>query len=261
MPSPFPGMNPYFEQPGIWRGFHTAFLVNLMSALSPRIAPQYHVEIEESLYVDHPRPGDRTLFAVGDVARAESEEPTAPFADDSGTALATRPRTKPVPATVPLALRKKHRWLTIRDTQDREVITVIEVLSPTNKSSSTDRAQYARKRLRILRSNANLVEIDLLRGGEPMPMNGVPECDYRIMVARRGQRPNVDVWPVGLRETLPEIPIPLAGTDPDVWLDLKPVLDAVYDGGAYRSRLYDQPPDPPLTGEDQAWAAGLVKVG
>ena len=69
------------------------------------------------------------------------------------------------------------------------------------------------------------------------------------------------VWPVGLREPLPEIPIPLAGDDPDVWLDLKPILDAVYDGGAYRYRLYDSPPDPPLLGDDAAWATALEGVG
>lgn len=69
------------------------------------------------------------------------------------------------------------------------------------------------------------------------------------------------MWPVGLREPLPEIPIPLAGDDPDVWLDLKPILDAVYDGGAYRYRLYDSPPDPPLLGDDAAWATALEGVG
>jgi len=141
------------------------------------------------------------------------------------------------------------------------VVTVLEVLSPTNKTSTDDRAQYLRRRMRVLRSKVNLVEIDLLRGGEPMPMNGVPDCDYRILVARRGRRPNVDVWPFDLRDPIPEIPIPLAGDDPDVWLELKPILNAVYDGGAYRYRLYDHPPDPPLTDEDAAWATKLATKG
>jgi hypothetical protein len=237
MPSPFSGMNPYFEQPGLWRGFHTAFIVNVMNALSPRIAPQYHVEIEESRFIAYPT----------------SESADHPYI--VGESLA------PISTTIPLGRYRKHRWLTIRDTQNREVVTVLEVLSPTNKTSADDRAHYLRQRRRMLRGNAHLVEIDLLRGGDPMPMNGVPDSDYRILVARRGKRPNVDVWPFDLRDPIPEIPIPLAGDDPDVWLDLKPTLDAVYDGGAYRYRLYDHPPDPPLTGEDQAWAAGLVKVG
>jgi Protein of unknown function (DUF4058) len=260
MPSPFPGMNPYFEQPGIWRGFHGLLLGQLTFALNSRVTPRYHADYEESLYIDQPQPTDRTFFAVADVGVAEGDD--EPLRETGGgTAVAARPRANPVPATVTAGIKKKHRWLTIRDTQNREIVTVIEVLSPSNKTSTDDRAQYLRRRRKLLHSKVNLVEIDLLRGGEPMPMNGVPDCDYRIMVARRGRRPNVDVWPVGLRETLPEIPIPLAGTDPDVWLDLKPVLDAVYDGGAYRYRLYDHPPDPPLTVDDAAWATELVKAG
>ncbi len=260
MPSPFPGMNPYFEQPGIWRGFHGLLLGQLTFALNSRIAPRYHADYEESLYIDQPGPGDRTFFAVADVGVADTDSP-ARSSDTGGVAVAERPRVKPIPATVPAGLRRKHRWLTIRDTWNRTVVTVMEVLSPSNKSSTDDRAQYLRRRRKILRSTANLVEIDLLRGGEPMPLSEVPACDYRLLVARQGRRPNVDVWPVGVRETLPEIPIPLAGDDPDVWLDLKPLLDAVYDGGAYRYRLYDHPPDPPLAGDDAVWAEPFATAG
>jgi hypothetical protein len=242
MPSPFPGMNPYFEQPGVWRGFHTSFLVKLMDRLSTAADPRYFVSVEESLYIEHQRPRRRELFAVADAAVTEG---------DAGGAVVTAPVTARVPMG---AIKRKHRWLTVRDTASREVVTVIELLSPSNKAAGDDREQYLRKRLRILRSAAHLVEIDLLRGGERMPADDAPESDYRILVSRRPARPNAAVWPVGLRDPLPLVPIPLRTGEPELVADLKPLLDAVYDGATYRRRLYSSPPDPPLAPADADWA-------
>jgi len=256
MPSPFPGMNPYFEQPGLWRGFHNHLLSQLALAIAPRIAPRYLVEYEESLYIDSP-PGNGTLFAVADVA--VSQNPIAP--ESGGTATLAAPTSAPVTGRVRLgAIKRKHRWLTIRDSQDRRVVTVIEVLSPSNKSPGDDREQYLRKRRRILRSSAHLVEIDLLRGGQRMPVEDTPPSDYRVMVSRRPQRPDVQVWPIGVRQPLPPIPIPLHTGEPELTLDLKPLIDAVYDGGAYRHHLYQRSPEPPLAPPDADWAAEIART-
>jgi hypothetical protein len=257
MPSPFPGMNPYFEQPNLWRGIHGLILAQITFTLGPRLDPRYYVEYEESVYIDQPPAPRRRPFAVADVGVARGDTSAA-----GGTAtLATPTGTAPVTARVRIgAIKRKHRWLTIRDTQSREVVTVLEVLSPSNKRGE-DRGQYLRKRRHILRSAAHFVEIDLLRGGERMPTDDAPDSDYRILVSRQPERPDVQVWPVGLRQLLPPIPVPLRTGEPDVMLDLKPILDAVYDGGVYYNRVYASPPDPPLSPADADWARAFVPAG
>ena len=49
------------------------------------------------------------------------------------------------------------------------MVTVIELLSPWNKTPEAGLAEYLAKRTNVLYSTANLVELDLLRGGERLP--------------------------------------------------------------------------------------------
>ena len=100
-------------------------------------------------------------------------------------------------------------FLEIRDRVGRELITVVELLSPSNKRPGDDREQYLTNRREVLRSRAHLVEIDLLRGGAAMPVKNRPDCDYSILISRVQDRPYADFWPIGLRDRLPLIPIPL----------------------------------------------------
>lgn len=253
MPSPFPGMNPYLEQPHVWRGFHGAFIVHLQEAITPLVVPRYYVEYEESLYIDESGTGDR-LFAVADVAVAR---PGRGRSAGSRAAVAAAPVT----ATFPGVVRKKHRWLTIRDTQDRTVVAVIELLSPSNKVPGRDRERYLTKRRRVRRSSAHLIEIDLLRGGQRLPIRGLPACDYFVLLSRWQERPQVGVWPFGVRDELPTIPIPLRPGEPEPTIPLKPILDRVYDGAAYQYRIYDGEPDPPLSPDDAEWARQFVPAG
>lgn len=238
MPSPFPGMNPFFEQPGIWRGFHSLLLSQITFAISPHVTPRYFVNLEERHYFDY------------DTGTPSSDSPTA--------YLGTVP-PGPIIARIPRPIRRKHRWLTLRDSRNREVVTVIEILSPANKSGP-DRGQYLRKRRQILRGAAHLVEIDLLRGGERMPTDDAPESDYLILVSRQPRRPDVDVWPVGVRQPLPLVPIPLRTGEAEPLLDLKPLIDTVYDS-VYRHRLYAAPPDPPLSPADAEWCRPFLPAG
>jgi hypothetical protein len=240
-------MNPYFEQPGVWRGFHTSFIVRLMDAITPHAVPRYFVNIEQSIYIERDD-GGRELIGVADAAVGGGDRPPAGRATASATVAA------PVTGSVRVgAVKRKHRWLTLRDTATRQVITVIEVLSPSNKRGD-DRSAYLRKRRRILRSAAHLVEIDLLRGGPRMPVARVPASDYRVMVSRQPQRPDVQVWPIGLREPLPALPIPFRTGESEPLIALKPLIDEVYDKGGYQYQLYDAPPDPPLSPADADWA-------
>lgn len=252
MPSPFPGMNPYFERAGIWRGFHNRFLVYLQDAIAEVLDPHYYVEYEESLYIDDADERSR-LFAVADVTLVEKHEAEVEsHASDAFSApvMGTILRTSRV--------RRKRRWLTIRDAANRKIVTVIEMFSPSDKSPGRNRTRYLAKRERILDSSAHLVEIDFLRGGQRMPIQGLPASDYLIAVSRQWERPRVGLWPFDLRQPIAPLYVPLSKKADEFVLDLKPVLDRDHDGARYGSRIYDGPPEPPLSVENAAWAKGLI---
>ena len=91
-----------------------------------------------------------------------------------------------------------------------------------------------------------------------MPIEGLPPCDYCVMVSHTSERPRVGIWPIGLRDRLPVIPIPLRGDDPDLKLDLQEALHRVYDAAGYEDYIYLNEPKPPLAAEDNAWARSLI---
>ncbi len=140
----------------------------------------------------------------------------------------------------------------------RELITVVELLSPTNKRGGADREQYVAKREELVKSAAHFVEIDLLRGGRPMPVERRPRCDYSVLVSRAEARPWAGFWPVRLRQRLPIIPVPLLPGDPDARIDLQEILHHVYDATGYEDFIYAGQPDPPLSSKDAAWAGTFV---
>jgi hypothetical protein len=251
MPSPFPGMNPYFEQAAHWQDFHTEFLSALRRQLAPLVAPGYIVQLEEHLYIHDLPPEPRRSVSRADlsVTRAEATPAGRP-------ALGVLE----APAEVRLPAQDVERvpFLEVRDRRGRELVTVIELLSPSNKRSGEDREHYLAKRREVLRSPAHLVEIDLLRGWAPMPAEGRPDADYTVLVSRADRRPSADFWPVRLRDRLPVVPIPLRDPDVDARVDLQDVLHRAYDGPGYEHFIYAGAPEPPLTAGDSEWARGLV---
>jgi hypothetical protein len=169
---------------------------------------------------------------------------------------------EPVTVTTLLDDEVREPYLTVLERASGRVVTVIEVLSPTNKvAGSVGRAVYTAKRSEVLRSETNWVEIDLLREGVPVfAREGYPECEYLVHVSKRAGRPKGLVWPIRLHQRLPEIFVPLAGKDPDARLDLQPLLDTVYDRGPYAVKLnYRKDPVPPLPPDLAAWADGLLR--
>ena len=113
----------------------------------------------------------------------------------------------------------------------------------------------------VLASMSNLVEIDLLRAGDPMAIriagNG-HRTDYRIVVSRAHQRPRADVYLFGVRDTIPEFPIPLRHGEAEPTLPLNQVLHDLYDRAGYDLAIdYSQPAEPPLDEADAEWAAQI----
>ena len=176
-------------------------------------------------------------------------------ADDRGAALGIL--NAPAHVWVPEMDEERESFLTVRDRLSREIITVVELLSPTNKRPGENRRRYLAKRADLFSGTANLVEIDLLRGGKPMPADDRPDCIFSVLISRAGERPRAGFWPISLRDPLPVVPIPLRADTPDAQLDLRAVIDRVYDEAGYRYFLYEHPPAPPLNESDAEWADGL----
>jgi Protein of unknown function (DUF4058) len=247
MPSPFPGMNPYLEQAAHWQDFHLEFLTTVRRLLTPRVGPNYIVQLEEHVYIHDLPPEPRSSVGRADVSIARARPMEA--ADAALGVLEA-----PAEIDLPEQDEERIRFLEIRDRRGRELVTVIEVLSPSNKRLGEDRESYLSKRREILRSHAHLVEIDLLRGWTPMPMSNRPACDYSIMISRSERRPKAGFWAIALRDRLPVVPIPLRLEDGDVRIDLQEALNSAYDAAAYERYIYEEMPEPALSGVDAEWA-------
>jgi hypothetical protein len=152
----------------------------------------------------------------------------------------------------------------MRHVESDSLVTVIEVLSPTNKiRGSRGRASFMEKRQEIIAGPVHWVEIDLLRKGEPsVTRPALVPSDYRVLISRAGERSRARYWPLSVRQPLPTFGIPLRGTDSDVALDLSAVFHDAYDRGAYDISIdYRKEPDPPLAAEDRSWADELLRTG
>src|SRR5262249_48637859 len=145
--------------------------------------------------------------------------------------------------------------------QNQKVVTVIELVSPSNKAAGKGREAYLTKQAEVLGSKSHLVEIDLHRRGRHVL--SVPEAraaalqpyDYLVCVNRSPRRRRFELYSCSLRSRLPRIPLPLAEPDPDVPLDLQAALEQVYEDGDYMLRVkYEEPCVPPLEATDQQWA-------
>ena len=253
MPSPFPGMNPYLEQPDVWHDFHQAFTATIRAALTPQLRPHYVTKIDENVYVHELSPDQRLLLGRPDVAVSEGHGIRS-----GSVAVAAASQARAIGKLFPIADRVTESFIEIRDSEFRDLITVIELLSPTNKRIGPDREQYLAKRRLLLSANVHYVEIDLLRGDGRMPVEGLSDCNCCVLVSRSYQRPQVELWPLSLRESLPVIPIPLKPEHPDAVLDLQSSLHTQYDAAGYADYIYRGTPRPPLFSNDLEWAHQII---
>jgi len=155
-----------------------------------------------------------------------------------------------------------NRYVKVLDRARNRVVTVIEVLSPSNKTTGQDREAYLMKRNEYLGAGVNVVELDLLRGGQRMPWgeSQPPDASYYIMVSRNWEFPRAGVWPLSLRDTLPFIPIPLAENVAELVLPLQECFDAAYRKGRHADEIdYTQLPNPPLSEVDAPWARKRIE--
>ena len=257
MPSPFPGMNPYLEQAAAWPDFHQAYLTELRRQLTPEARGRYIVKLEEQVYLHDPFAEDRELLGRPDISLTSLPSSTIAAAE---TATAVAVAAAPAEAMVSNFDELRLGYIEIRDREEMRLITVIELLSPSNKRPGGDRLHYESKRKRLLAGPVHLIELDLLRQHPPMPFHRLPDSDYRVIVSRATARPRVAVWPLKLRDPLPTIPVPVKPEDADLTLDLMAAMHRTYDDAGYADYIYRHDPEPLLHPDDAKWAATLIEA-
>jgi hypothetical protein len=264
MPTPFPGMDPYLEESGLWPDVHHRLITVASDLLVEQLRPRYYVRIEDRVFISDEDDVGREVI-IPDLRVVEPNPPWNTTPAGSGLVSGGNGATatiEPVEATTLLDEEIREPRIEIIDRDQRSVVTVIEIISPTNKvRGSRGRANYEEKRHEVMRSPSHWVEIDLLRGGSPITARELlPPHDYLVHVSRVSRRPRGLVWPIPLDRRLPVISVPLRGNDPDARLDLQAVLNTAYDRAAYDLQLdYRAEPRPPLRPEQADWAAALLR--
>ena len=250
MHNPFPGMNPYLERPQLWHQVHNRLIVAIADDLTPQIVPQYRVSIEERVYTSV---DDTLVVGIADVAVQSRKTAT-------GATLTTPRLSEPIKVRVPMPEQATERFLEVRATATAEVISIIEILSPKNKRSGEGREAYESKREKILGSATNLVEIDLLRQGKPMPILGSAGSGYNILVSRKWQRPDADLYVFGLKDPMPAFPVPLRQGELEPVVDLQELLNEVYTRARFDLAIDYSQPVKSLSPEETAWVAEILSA-
>ncbi|NEQ22682.1 MAG: DUF4058 family protein [Microcoleus sp. SIO2G3] len=256
MPSPFPGIDPYLEHPDLWPGVHHWLIIEIARLLSPQLRPKYRVAVEVRMYETS---GENSLL-VGIPDVTVKQRLTATNSTMTNVAVATQ-TAQPTQVTIPVPEIIKEGYLEVREVGTEAVVTTIEILSPTNKRSGKGRQMYEEKRHQVLGSRTHLVEIDLLRMGEPLPFFGNNiESHYRILVCRGNSRPYADLYAFNLQDVIPSFPLPLRAGDTEPVVDLQMLINGVYDISGYDLVIdYNREPVPPLAEPEAVWADALLR--
>lgn len=255
MPSPFPGMNPYLEHPELFPGVHHSLISEIAKLLTPQLRPKYRVAVEVRMY--NTTDDSSLIVGIPDVT-IKSRQTTKDLTINN---VAVAIQTQPIKVKVPVPVTVKEGYLEVREVGTDILVTTIEILSPTNKRAGKGREAYEEKREKVLLSRTNLVEIDLLRRGNPMPIISTnPSSDYRILVCRGNRRPSADLYPFNLPDVIPSFPLPLRAEDTEPIVNLQLLLNDVYDLYGYDLVVdYHQEPVPKLREDDAAWSDALLR--
>ncbi len=260
MPSPFPGMDPYLEDPIGWPGVHLLLLGGIHEQLASAVGPRYYNHVEERVYITDPLRDAGYGKLVPDVIVTERQGPLAPLPEHA-SGLGALTLTPPVVIESLLDPEIHDRYLQIHDARSREVVAAIELLSPANKvRRSRGRLAMLKQRDLLRRANVHWMEIDLLRAGERDPRLA-GQGDYCVALWPAGAM-KLYAWFADLRDRLPTVSVPLGEPEAHVLLDLQQALDTTYGRARFADSVdYAMPiPDPPLSPADQAWVERMVKA-
>jgi hypothetical protein len=247
-------MDPYLE--AHWRDIHARLVIYACDALQGVLPSPLRARVEESVLLETPQGlRDHPLFP--DVRVVEYTSKRGPETRPGSTTAVAEPV---LVKTAPESVTETFLEIIDRESGNR-VVTVVEFLSPANKSPGPNREQYRRKQKEICSSDSNLVEIDLNRFGShtlAFPLAHLKpqgRTGYMACVLRATRRGMAEVYLMALWQRLPVIKVPLRPEDHDVPLDLQALVEQCYRNGAYEGTInYAVDPDPPLLGAERDWA-------
>jgi hypothetical protein len=258
-------MDPYLEHPALWPDVHSSLIIEIRDVLVPLVTPKYYVGVEQRTHLIRNEDLDAGLRPpTGMTLRPDvfvAQEPERKLRlGEAAVAYEVERPIRDIEVEVPL-VEITETYLEIRSLPARKIVTTIEVLSPTNKQSPKGRADYLAKRDEIFNSKTHLVEIDLLRTGEPMPIVGEGiQSDYRVFISRWEQRPRARLLAFDLPQKLPTIEVPLLKEDPSPALDLSAVLHDLYQRARYDLwNDYTVPATPPVSAPHADWAHKCIE--
>lgn len=244
-------MDPYLEHPGLWPDVHNSLIAAVRETLAPLVAPRYYIGLERRSY--QLKPDDLVFIGRPDLAVVKRDQaPLRGARQPAGVAV--------LEVDVPMGDEVGEYFLEVREVPSGQLVTVVEMLSPVNKLGS-GRLEYLAKRHHIFRSRTNLVEIDLLRAGEPMPVLGAAaRQDYAILVSRGVERPHAQLYTFGVRQPIPAFQLPLLPGEDGPAVELNAILHALYERTRFDLVLdYSRPAVPPLPDVDAGWARALIE--
>jgi hypothetical protein len=250
-------MDPYLEDRDLWSDVHATLIPLIREALTPALPAGYAAKIDQYVWVQEEDEDEWKRRGKPDVFVSNGHN----MATGPGRSGAASEPTEQV--TLPaLRRRRGNRHIVLVDSRRKKVVTVIELLSPSNKEPGEDQKQYLKKRTEYFGAGTNVVEIDLLRYGDRVPMGhpkGAP-ADYYILVTRAAEFPKADLWAFTVRDPIPPVSVPLKPEHGSIPLDLRRCLDHAYDAAEYGPQIdYTQPPVPALRPVDAEWAGELLK--
>jgi hypothetical protein len=267
MPSPFPGMDPYLENPEIFPDFHDSFITYLREDLQPKLPASYFAVLGRRVWMEMSRQLIGPDVEVRHTARLSGRVPESA----RSVAVATSPEAHPVVVRVAHdEFREPLIEIYARSDQGKRLVASIEMLSITNKTPGEHgRDLYRRKQGEILASQVHLVEIDLLRGGQhttAVPLRAIVDAcglyDYHALVHGFDDVETFFVYPINLEDRLPLVAIPLLPGDSAVTVNLQAVFNRCYDAGPYAReiRYGEDVLIPPLEIEKADWVAEVLKT-
>lgn len=254
MAYPFPGMNPWLEDPKLWRDVHNRLINALADELANQLVPRYFIGVDTHAYISR-FPDQPIITRYPDIAILGVQKNLDPQTGIAGAFPGYLEIDLPTRETL------EEAYIEIRLVPDGEVVTVIELLSHANKQAGPDRESYIEKRNAYLEADLNFVEIDLLRAHAPMPhTNHTDRGDYRIFIRRKNRPYKAWLSSFKMRQPIPLIPIPLQPGDDEPIIDLGALLRSIYERVRYDLVIdYSKRPTPALDAAALSWAQERVK--
>jgi len=250
-------MDPWLETH--WGDVHHRLIQYACDALQLGLPQDLLARVEERVFVETDPGALRVIVPDVHVAYQRSEPDSGMMLHEGGVGIA-RPQIFEI-----LTEPTTEGYIEIRQREGGKVVTVIEFLSPANKSGGVGQQKYLEKQFEVLGSDASLVEIDLVRAGRrvlALPANRIPiqnERDYLACISPGWRRNRRELYVMALRQRLPVLPVPLRQSEPRAKLDLQSLLDQAYEAGRYDTLNYARELDPPLPAAEAAWATEVLK--